>query len=402
MSDFSVRLPKALIVAGVLAAASAGCVKTEAERFGYKGEDLLDPTNLTFLVLSPTVTNWVPERVLSVVEKYDFTEAELAVLKAAGVLMPGEDYAEIGAGYSKSADEPWFVCWTKPAESFGLKGVVGILSHYDEDARVWQTSESYFSSYWPTREDALDALAKIEAELAAKHQVKKFHRFDGCWVAEYVRLCVMGVVGQKADGQWSCMLDFRDKGRVGCGVWEPVEEQRNRRSLYEYGKAMRQWKQAVKVVVETNRAAVAKAAAEKGLTGFPEARSDGRETPEGMPVLGLFGSAEPETTEVALKASFEKLWADRVDAVAKALGVSVSEEIAKQDFENQGREWSVVFDGDLYQGRLDVAMPGLPSVGAPAEGEPAETPALSCLWRILFVEKLQPGFTLPTRPQLAK
>ena len=49
----------------------------------------------------------------------------------------------------------------------------------------------------------------------------------------------------------------------------------------------------------------------------------------------------------------------------------------------------------------------MPEPAPPAEGEeaaeaPAEKPSVSCPWRILFVENLQPGFVMPTKPQPKK
>ena len=59
-----------------VAVAMAGCnmkEPTEAEKFGYKGQDIENSESKNFIVISPAVTNWVPERVLSVVEKYDYS-----------------------------------------------------------------------------------------------------------------------------------------------------------------------------------------------------------------------------------------------------------------------------------------------------------------------------------------
>ena len=394
------RFAKSAVAACAVAALAVGCSKSEAERFGYKGEDAIDSTNLTYLVLSPTVTNWVPERVLSVVEQYDFTAEELGVLKAAGALMPGESYPEIADGFAKTTEEPWFTVWTKSVESFGLKGVTGVMSHYNEDSKLWETSESYFSSYWQSREEALAALATIETELSTKHGVKMFHRFDGCWVAEYVRLCVMGVVGQKADGQWSCMLDFRDKCRSGCGAWEPVEEQQERLDQYRYAKAMKAWRAEVAELLAKNHEAVLKKAAELGLAGLDDVseamQSDGRS------IRCLSGRTDPLKAEDDLKSVAETLWQARLEQIEKALGVKIEGEPVNHDeAQEQGIWWSAQVQGELYEVRLDVAVPKVPTPPEESDAE-AEVPQVAGQWRIIYAEKLLPGCDLPARPELKK
>jgi len=395
------RMARAAIAAAAVAAA-AGCarkVPTEAELFGYKGEDLEDQTNKTYLVLSPTVTNWVPERVLSVCEKYDFTPDELAVVKAAGVLMPGESYPEFPEGYERETDEPWFAFWGKPTESFGLKGRTGTLSHYDEVRKSWETSESYFSSYWDTREEALAALDKIEAALAQGFNVKKFHKFDGCWVAEYVRLCVMGVVGQKPDGKWSCMLDIRDKCRVGCGVWEPIPEQQERRDRYEYAKAMRAWTAAVAETLAKNREEVANLAAEKGLEGLAGAGEPIR-VEDGRMAQVASGVTEPLKDGYVAEDEALAVWKEKVAELEKALGVRIESEPVREDTGGRGVWLRAEGRGELYEARLDVAIPEAPAAESLPEGE--EKPEMRGQWRIMGVELLRPGNELPPRPQFKK
>jgi len=395
------RTARAAIAAAAVAAA-AGCARrapTEAELFGYKGEDLAEQTNLTYLVLSPTVTNWVPERVLSVCEKYDFTPDELALVEAAGVLMPGESYPEFPEGYERETDEPWFAYWGKPVESFGLKGRTGTLSHYDEVRKVWDTSESYFSSYWDSREDALAALAKVESALAQGFNVKKFHRFDGCWVAEYVRLCVMGVVGQKPDGKWSCMIDIRDKCRPGCGVWEPVPEQQDRRDRYEYAKAIRAWNSAVEEILARNREAVAKLAAEKGLAGLEGAGEPSR-TADGRTIQVASGVTEPLKDGYVAEDEALAVWKEKVAELEKALGVRIESEPVRQDTDGHGVWLSAEGRGELYEARIDVAVPDAPPAEEIQEGE--ARPEVRAQWRIMGVELLRPGNELPPRPQFGR
>lgn len=400
---------RAAAAAFALGAVLAGCggpgaEPTEAERLGYKGEDLVDQTNLTFLVTSPTTTNWVPERVVSVFEKYEFTEDELSVVEALGVLMPGESYPALPEGYAKETDEPWFAYWTRPVENFGLKGVVGVLTHFDEDRNVFETGESYFSSYWDTREDALAALAKVRAVFEEKFRVKKFHEISDGWVAEYVRLGLMGVVGQKADGKWSCMIDVRDKCRSGCGAWEPVDVQRERRARYEYTKAMKAWRVAVADVLAKNHEAVVAAMEAKGLAGFG-AEAVVNDAPDGRKVKALFGQCDGAADALSLTNLIETVWGERVAEVEKAIGVKLEGDIAKQGEDGVDAWWSATGKSDLFEVRVDVAVPVVPPAPEP---QPAETedeqppPEMrpTGQWRILFLEAFQPGMALPPRPVL--
>jgi hypothetical protein len=89
------------------------------------------------------------------------------------------------------------------------------------------------------------ALETMKKTVAEKFAPKKIYDFHNCWVAEYLRMRVMCVVGLKADGSWSCMLNIQDKNRAGCGQWEPVEAQQERLDEYKYRKAVKAWKEAV-------------------------------------------------------------------------------------------------------------------------------------------------------------
>ena len=228
---------KRLMMAAVVAALAAGCVKNEAERFGYRGADVSDDDKM-FFTTGLAVTNWVPARVLSVCEEYPMSPDETAVIAAAGVITPSDSFEKVPDGYAKASEEPWFVTWTKESENFGRKGVNGFISHWNEDKNVWETSETYFSSYYSDESAALVALAETRKIFAEKYSPKRFHDFDKCWIAEYLRLRVMCLVGQKSDGTWSCMLDINDKCRPGCGQWESVEMQAERLADYKYRKAM--------------------------------------------------------------------------------------------------------------------------------------------------------------------
>ena len=218
---------KKTMIAAAMVALFAGCGENEAKKFGYKGVDLSDNGKM-FFTAGLAVTNWVPTRVLSVSEEYPMSPDETAVIAASGVITPSDSFEKVPDGYAKASEEPWFVTWTKESENFGRKGVNGFISHWDEDKNVWETSETYFSSYYSDEASALAALAETRKAFAEKYSPKRFHDFDKCWIAEYLRLRVMCLVGQKPDGTWSCMLDINDKCRPGCGQWEPVELQAER------------------------------------------------------------------------------------------------------------------------------------------------------------------------------
>ncbi len=402
MNKIRMNNPVKGVAVALALAAAAGCTKTEAERFGYKGDDLLDPTNLTYLVLSPTVTNWVPERVLSIVEDYEFTPDELDVVKAAGVLMPGEEYPAFPEGYACTTKEPWLSQWTRPVKSFGFDGVAGIQAHYNEDRKVWETSESYFSSYWKTKDEALAALASVEAELARDFGVKRFHKISDGWVAEYVRLCVLGVVGPKADGTWSCMLDIRDKGRIGCGPYESPAEQQERLDRHVYMKEMKAWRAEVASILAKNAETVAKLAAGKGLAGI-EGASEPTEGEGGRKYRVLNGECEPLPEGAALETAVAGLWTNKVQLIAKSLGAEFTGEPVKEAMGDSDLWWSATWKGDLYEVRLDVSMPAPVPASEEKSADEAEARPVPCgRWRILYTEAIQPGTVFPPRPQLKK
>jgi len=387
---------KKLMIVAAAAALFAGCQK-EAERFGYKGADLQDDDKM-FFTTGPGVTNWVPARVLSVCEAYPVSAEETALVAAAGVITPSESFEKVPDGYAKSVEEPWFVTWTKEAENFGRKGVNGFISHFNEDKKVWETSETYFSSYHKDEASALAALADLRKTVGEKFSPKRFHDFDRCWVAEYLRLRVMCLVGQKGDGTWSCMLDIQDKNRPGCGQWEPVPAQEERLAEYTYRKAFAAWKEAKKRTLDENHAVVEKLREKRGVPLFGEgARAfeseDGR-----LATLATGVFAADATSDRAA------IWGERVKAVEEATGVKISDEPAVQELPSGYVVWGAGASDEIYEVRIDVAFPPPAAAGEEAaEGEGApETEPASGEWRALCFERLQPGFALPPRPQPPK
>ena len=381
------------------AAATAGCgkrhVPTEAELFGYRGGDLESETNLNYIVSGPGVTNWVPERVVSVVEDYEFSPEELAAVAAASTVVPSAPLAAFPEGWAKDEEGPWFAYWTHAAKAFGLDGTAGVIGHFDADAGVWRTGESYFSSYWKTREEALAALTKVEEEFSRSLSPKKIYRFDGMFVAEYVRLCAMGVVGQKADGRWSCMIDFHDKCDPGCGQWEPLDEQSDRLARHNHAKAMKAWNEACAAAAERNAALVAKAMSERGLAGFPEAEDAGVADVV-RKVRMVFGKCAAAKDAASAEAVASAAWAERTAAVAKALGAEFSGEPEKQAVPG-GVWWHAQWKSDLFEVRLDL---GIPVLDASAEPREPGAPEPEGGWRIHYVENIQPGAEIPPKPEL--
>ena len=390
---------KQLIFIVAAAAILSGCRKSEAERFGYKGADLHGDDKM-FFTTGPSVTNWVPARVLSVCEEYPMSAEEDALIAAAGVVRPGEPMENIPEGYDKFADEPWFVTWKRDTESFGKKGVDGFISHYNEDRNVWETSETYFSTYYQDEAAALAALAELRKTVGGKFAPKKFYDFDKCWVAEYLRLRVMCVVGQKPDGTWSCMLDIQDKNRSGCGQWEPVEAQAERLADYKYRKDYAAWKTAKTKALADNHAAVEKARAEKGIELFGEGVAP-FETDDGRFAYRRFGACAPDEVK-----DREEFWKAKLEALAKATGTVFEGEVEKQDAPSGYSIWAITASSDIYDVRLDMAFPpaeekkdGEAEGGKSAEDSAEEAPKPQVEWRELCFEKTLPGFAIPPRPQ---
>ena len=397
---------KKTMIAAAMVALLAGCGENEAKRFGYKGVDLSDDDNM-FFTTGLAVTNWVPARVLSVCEEYPISPDEAALIAAAGVITPSESFEKVPEGYAKASEEPWFVMWTKESENFGRKGVNGFISHWNEDKNVWETSETYFSSYYPDEAGALAALAETRKIIGDKFSPKKFHDFDKCWVAEYLRLRVMCIVGQKPDGTWSCMLDINDKCRPGCGQWEPVEAQAERLADYKYRKALAAWRAEKAKILEANHAAVEKLRAEKGLVLLgSEAREF--ESQDGRKAYVRIGTCDAASVTNRLE-----FWKEKAEALAAATGVVFEGEPTSEEDPSGYVALGLVASSELYDVRLDIAFPRpadakeeaeRPAEEKPesenAEEEPAPKPSVE--WRELCFEKMQPGFAIPPRPQPPK
>lgn len=383
-----------LLVAGLLLGAlTVRAEDPELVRLGYAGIDAEASTNRLYFVTPPCETNWVPARVLRVCEDYEYSADERALLAAAGVVTPAVPLPEVPAGYARRYDEPWFVGWERPARQLSFTGAAGFLSHYDEDAALWRVGNSYFSSYWSDEAEASSALAKLKDEVA-KFNPRMFHGIAGGWVAEYVRLLVIALVGQRPDGTWSCMLEFKDKKGDGCGEWEPVDGQRKRLSDYRYGKALKAWLEAVEKVRDDNRAAIVRLRDARGLKALPECFSaypqeDGRTV---QVLFGGFAYAVPES-DAEVTNAMKTVWSERRAFVEEVSGVKLSEEAETGRFPGGPALWCASGTNEMYDVRLDIAYPvrGMEL----AEGEALPT---NGEYRVLLFERTQPGIEFPPPP----
>lgn len=391
-------------IAGAVLAAGCAKEKTEAELLGYKGEDIQFSSGTNFVITSGGVTNWVPERVLSVIEKYDLSADEQRIVKDFGILMPGAEYDSF-PGFSRESEEPWFVWWSKEVESFGMKGKTGILSHYNEDTKKWETNESYFSSYWSSGKEAAEALAKIREILSAGYNVKKFHEVEGGWIAEYLRLCVTCVVGQRPDGTWSCMLDVRDKCSYGCGPWEPVEDQQARLNRYVFNKESKAWRKKVAQILEDNHKAILKKFEAAGVTGMPDAAGP-VQTQDFLHEYSADAMFDDLSQTNDLLTVMASVWPQKLAEVSGALGSTFTGECTteeKEDYVLKTAQWS----SDCHDIRLDVLVVKRPqSVPAeePVAGQVEQSEKFVTLgrWRVVFREKIITGEVIPPKPVLKK
>lgn len=373
---------KRMLLAAFLAASLAGCRDDEAERFGYRGKDLAETERLYF-TSGDSVTNWVPMRVLLVSERYELADDERRFLDAAGVVMPGGVLDQVPEGYVRQEDEPWFESWRKDAEAFGCRGVLGFVAHYDAEKGVRQVGETYFSTYHEDRSAARRSLAALRTAVATAAAPKRFHDFEDAFVAEYVRLRVIAMVGRRQDGQWTCMLNIQDKCNQGCGQWQPVEAQRELAADEQYRQAMKKWREDMAKVSELNHAAVEKKRAALGLELFGK-NEETQKTGDGRLVHMRFG-ARP-AGEIADRAAF---WRGLLDGLGKAAGVVFAGERSEIADDENFEVWFQSATNGLYEVRLDVAFPRS-STNAVA--------AANAEWRELCVERMQGEVVIPERP----
>lgn len=381
---------KNLVIVFALAAVFAGCsdepskTPSEAEAFGYKGRDLEDPDEKMFFTTGPGVTNWLPTRVLSVCERYEFTSNELALVSAADIITPGSSFEKIPEAYSEKSKEPWFTTWSKETEAFGRMGVSGFIAHFDDAKKIWETGEPYFSTYYNNKEAALKALNELKSAIAA-FAPKKFYEFEDCWVAEYVRLRVMGLCGQRPDGTWTCMLSINDKCTYGCGPWEPVETQQKRVDDIAFKAEVKAWREIVDKKAEENHEAVLAQIKARNIPLFGD-DIKAQPTGDGRMVYVRMGSF-PMSNVVA-----KTIWNEKAAELAKASGVSLGEEAASQQAYGMYDVWFSMASNDLFVVRLDMAFP------KPSTNEVENANAIG-EWRQLCFENVLPGNEPPPPPR---
>jgi len=360
---------KKILVMVALATAFAGCQK-EAEKFGYKGADLEETEN-SYLMTQAGVTNWLPARVLSVREQYELSADEENLIQAAGVVSSGESLKEIPEGFQKREVEPWFVTWVKDTEAFGFKGVSGFLSHFDEDAGVWQVGEVFFSTYWDDFEKATAAASEIEKQIVARYHPLKIHRLSAGFLAEYRRLRVIVMCGPRATGDFACMFTIQDKNRPGCGPWEPISDQQDRINEIKYMKELKIWGEAANKVLLKNHEKVEGLRKSRGLDLFGT-EMEWFDSGDGVYAFCKIGEFDPKAISPRTFAE------EKVAEVARLTG-TVAGEIQLLEKEDSAPDYFISnWQGELYKLRVDVIATGA--------------------WRVICMEVLQLGFELPPRP----
>lgn len=375
------------LIVGMLGAALlvSGCSReSEAEKLGYRGHDISEAQ--FFFTIDGVTTNWAPVRLFEVNEEYAISTNETALLEALAVGLPGLTVEKIPEGYTLDEEGAWTAAWKKNAEHLGVKGTKGFYSHFNEDTKKYETGEIYFSSYWKTREEALAALTALKTKIAAEFGPLKVHDFADSWIAEYLRLRVLCVVGPKADGSWSCMLTLADKANMNTLTWEPAKIQEARKSEYLFAKAMRAWRAAVKEVCQKNRAACAAALSARGLKGLEDVMWDERD--DGSRIFYKVENWD-ETNTV------EQIWAEQRGLLKAAYGLELPEKPNVMDGGYGYRIYSGFATNDTpYEAAVDIA---LPSAMTNVE-EAVEIVMPPRQWRLVVHEKMLPGNVLPARP----
>ena len=396
-----------ILAAAMTTACVTGCrddaaerIAAEASAFGYKGKDIGNYTSKSYIVTAPAVTNYVPERVLIVFEDYEYSAGEHKVLEDAKVVVPSTELAALPDGYAKDSIEPWFVYWTKQVQSFGYNGVAGVLSHYNEVSGRWETGESYFSTYWKSEEEAKKALADLRQKLAAQYGVSKFHDIAGGWVAEYVRLCLTGVVGQKADGQWSCMLNFRDKCKVGCGAWESVEDQQSRLNRYIYAKEIAAWRKKVNETLQNNHTVIMEKMKKESLA-ICKMQLPSPGLGQGMRFeYSIYNDFSVPSTNYTVAAS--NLWASFVTQLKGFCGAEIVGDV-KNEIVGGDILFAAEATSPYHDLKLSVDARLLPMTASDEKtGADVVTTNTVGRWSMRLTEKLQEGITLPPQPVLKK
>jgi hypothetical protein len=203
----------------------------------------------------------------------------------------------------------------------------------------------------------------------------------------------MCVVGQKAGGKWSCMLDFHDKCESGCGPGEDVESQTARLKAWKYARALKAWKAAVEAAKAKSHSIVMDAMKAASLPGYPNAVDVATST-DGLPVKAVFGQASAVESDAAAEAVGRQVWAERVADVAKSLGLAFGGSPEVQTVDGAGILLGADWQNEFFAVRLDVAVP---YPFKPESG--GETVLREVQWRIVFCELVHKSVEIPRRPE---
>lgn len=301
-----------------------GCGDREGLKFGYKGADLGSKEKMFFKV--GTVTNYLPARVLMTSEsEYEFGERENAFINTLGVVMPSAVFDKLPEGYKEREQEPWFTTYVKEAKRFGFDGKVGFVAHKDLDKNVYMVGESFFSVYVKSLEEALNACDQLRLGIEREGKPLKIYKFDGSWVAEYLRIVAICVVGCRPDGSWAAMLTVRDKLLDPNLVWVPEEEQKELLADYVYSKEITLWQEAHKKASEANHKLVLEKAKAADISFFQDTTwlYNDRELRHTTEKVDVIAATIADTN--AYKQVAENLKSD----VAKRFGVAFAQEDLK-------------------------------------------------------------------------
>ena len=403
-------MKKLALVSLAAAAVFAGCdapkspEQLEAEAFGYRGIDLQELSETNFFATAVGATNWIPARVMAVYENYDFGPKEQALVKAFNVLQPSIKLSQIPEGYALEEAAPWLQVWGKKTEVFGFEGISRFYAHFNEDKNVYELGSMMFSTYSKSVDEANAKLLEIRESLVnsadfAPLKIYEFPEGDK-FVAEYLRVSLIALVGKKSDDVWSTMVTISDKSDMGCGQWESVAEQQDRRNRYNYRKALAQWKVDVAELWKENHAACVAQLKSAGLAGFDE-KIVWRVNPNNANMYCIMTDAfcvEPsnprDAAEKALAACREK--------IKNAIGLELPEEKQVTNYEMGDVElWCIEAEQAPYFVRLEMAIPLAAEENATEtarEEEVCSHAEMRGQWRIVCFEGLADGRMLPAKP----
>lgn len=338
----------------------SGCGDREGARFGYKGADLGSKEKMFFTV--GTVTNYLPARVLMTSESgYEIGERENALINSLGIVMPSAVFDKLPDGYKEREKEPWFTTYVKEAKSLGFDGTLGFVAHNDLDKKTYLVCESFFSVYVNSLQEAISTSDSLRQAIERDGKPLKVYKFDSAWVAEYLRMVAICVVGCRPDGRWTAMLTVRDKLIDPNLVWVPEDDQKELLADYVYSKEIATWHKAVKEVAEKNHKLVLNKATAANITFFEDTNwiysdRDQRYVTEKIASLPIVAT---DTNAYKVAAGSIK------DDVAKRFGVTFSQtELNLEQVENDIFVCRGEAESDLFNLYFAVEFNALDDKGA--------------------------------------